>query len=214
MPGTSPRLSVGLEPAARSAPPAPRVRARTPERRAGVDPGASSRPRRGCGSCHRCRRSVLRLSTTRAPSSPATFLRRAFIAWPGPCCREELLAHPHRPERQRLAGGQAPALDTQRLDAPAAYVESEPVLDRRRVGDREIAVVSLLASGDHPRVEPGALVDGAQQLLTVAGVADRTRGHGLHLLDVQARQKDLRRPYAGRDRSARAAARPRHPCRR
>ena len=48
------------------------------------------------------------------------------------------------PSRQRVRVDELPALDPQRLDAPAADVEPEAVLDRGRVRDREPAVAGLL----------------------------------------------------------------------
>ena len=97
--------------------------------------------------------------------------------------RQEALAHAHRAERQGLRIREPPALDPHPLDAAAADVEPEPVLDRRGVGHCEPAVAGLLASADHAGLEPGGALDLGEQLGAVARVADRARRHRHHLLD-------------------------------
>ena len=96
--------------------------------------------------------------------------------------RQEALAHPHRAERPGLRLHELPVLDPQPLDAAAADVEPEAVLDRRGVDHGQPAVAGLLRSADHAGLEAGGAADLVEQVAAVGGVADRAGCHRHHLL--------------------------------
>ena len=129
---------------------------------------------------------------------------------------EEALAHADRAERQRLCLVEPPAGEPHGLDAAAADVEGEAVVQRRGVGHRQPAVAGLLAAADHSRLQPGALADSVEQLVAVGRIADRAGCHGLHLRRSRLRGRTTRTPprCGSRGRCARAAAAARRPCRR
>ena len=146
-----------------------------------------------------------------------TCLRSAFMALAGAFSPgRNALADADRAERQRLGVDDPPAGEPEDLDAAAADVEAEAVVDRGGVGDREPAVAGLLAAADHARVEPGPLADGGEQVLAVGRVADRAGGDCLDGVDAGRAAEGARRPRrcAGRGRCARDAGRARRPSRR
>ena len=108
---------------------------------------------------------------------------------------EECLAHAHCPEGHRFRLLQPPVCDSHQLHASAAQVDAEPVGERKRVGDREVAVAGLLRPIDHAHLETRALADRGQQLIAVQGVADRAGGHGVHLFDARGAKE--RREHRG-----------------
>ena len=60
----------------------------------------------------------------------------------------------------------------------------KPSLQRGGVHDRQVAVEGLLGAADHAHLEPGALLDRAEELVAVGRVADGAGGHSVHALDA------------------------------
>src|ERR687898_1266999 len=91
---------------------------------------------------------------------------------------------PGRARRGRARLLRAAVADPGELHRAAADVEREAVAQSGRVDGGEVAVAGLLLAREDLDVEPGALLGGLDELLAVAGLADRARGERPHLLDA------------------------------
>ena len=110
--------------------------------------------------------------------------QRLDVLGPDPLGQEALRGHDGA-EAPGARGARLAVDHAGELHGPAADVQRHAVAQGGRVDGREIAVARLLRSRQHLDLEPGAHAGAPDELLAVAGLADRRRGARADVLDAR-----------------------------